>query len=72
MQEFKEKIMEEYERFDASDSFDSEEYYVDMTMMETIEFLNRYGVDFFIKRLPDSLKDDLYHALERERNAFPE
>ena len=67
MQEFKEKIMEEYERFDDSDSFDSEEYYVDMTMMETIEFLNRYGVELFIKRLPDTLKDDLYHALARER-----
>ena len=63
---------QDFEQFDDSNSFNEEEYYVDMTMMETVEFLNRYGVELFIQRLPDSLKDDLYHALERERNAFPE
>lgn len=67
MQNFKEISMDEYVREDESDAFDTEEYYVDMTMMEVVEFLNRYGVDLFIKRLPDSLKDDLYHALDAER-----
>lgn len=57
----------DFEVFDESNAINEEEYYVDMTMMETVEFLNRYGVDLFIKRLPDSLKDDLYHALDNER-----
>jgi hypothetical protein len=62
---------QDFEQFDEviddNYQFNEEEYYVDMTMMEAVEFLNRYGVELFIKRLPDSLKDDLYHALDNER-----
>lgn len=67
MQDFKEIIMEEYERFDDSDSLDTEEYYVVTTMMETNTFIKRYGCDLFVSELEDNVKDDLYHALARER-----
>lgn len=67
MQDFKEIIMDEYVREDESDAFNTEEYYVVTTMMETNTFIKRYGCDLFVSELDDSVKDDLYHALAKER-----
>ena len=67
MQDFKEYMMDEFEAFDDSNAINEEEYYVHMTMMETNTFIKRYGCDLFVSELEDNVKDDLYHALAKER-----
>ncbi len=64
-----ETIMDEFEAFDDSNAINEEEYYLVTTMMETNTFIKRYGCDLFVSELDDSVKDDLYHALARERAA---
>ena len=59
--------MDEFEAFDDSNAINEEEYYFVTTMNETNTFIKRYGCDLFVSELEDNVKDDLYHALARER-----
>jgi hypothetical protein len=59
--------MNEFDAFDDSNAINEEEYYFETTMMETNAFIKRYGCDLFVSELDDSVKDDLYHALAKER-----
>lgn len=59
--------MDDFEAFDDSNAINEEEYYVVTTMMETNTFIKRYGCDLFVSELDASVKDDLYHALAKER-----
>lgn len=58
---------QDFEAFDDSNAINEEEYYFDTTMMETNTFIKRYGCDLFVSELEDNVKDDLYHALAKER-----
>lgn len=60
-------LSQDFEAFDDSNAINEEEYYFSTTMMETNTFIKRYGCDLFVSELEDSVKDDLYHALARER-----
>lgn len=60
-------LSQDFEAFDDSNAINEEEYYFETTMMETNTFIKRYGCDLFVSELEDNVKDDLYHALVRER-----